>query len=243
MADTYIDVFETAIYGKLATQEMRTRVMPLHASWASAVERGIALQDAANARMEAIIGQMTDFRVDPREIEEVTDTIVRFGAWIDSLKGRPLDPVLFFSGAVPSTVARRRLSKLTGHLEHMITQLTPFAEGEESRRIEGAASRLAELRAAHAIAMRNRDAQRAASETQKTLAPEAEQARQTWLSTYVANKRLIEGILRHHGLETFMPLIFDDLAETQRTKAAPGAPDPLVDGPAAPGEGGPTPGE
>lgn len=218
VADTYIDLFETIIYGELACTEMRTRVMPLHPAWASAVERCIELQEAANANVKAIIAQLPGFKVDEAEIASVTDTIVRFGAWLHSLKGRPLDPARFFGSAPPSDVARQRFSKLTGHLERMIHELAPHAEGGGGTFIEGANGRLAELREAHAVALRIREAQRAALEARKTLGPLANAARAAWLRTYVANKRLIEGILRHHNREALMPLIFDDLAETQRSK-------------------------
>lgn len=234
MADAYIDLFETIIYGQLACTEMRARVLPLHPAWGSAVERCIELQEAANANVKAVIAQLSGYQVNEAEIATVTDTIVRFGAWLNSLKGRPLDPIRFFGSAAPSAVGRERLSKLTGHLERMIEELEPYVDGTKGPPIEGAGSRLNELKEAHAIALRNREGQRAALELRRTLSPQAAAAREAWLRTYVANKRLIEGILRHHDREALMPLIFDDLAEVQRSKAASGdqaGRDPLVDGP------------
>ncbi len=57
-------------------------------------------------------------------------------------------------------------------------------------------------------------------------APELQAAREQWLSTYTANKRLVEGVLRHVDKVDLLPIIFDDLAERQVTVAGPseGAP-------------------
>ncbi|AKF09280.1 hypothetical protein DB32_006429 [Sandaracinus amylolyticus] len=210
-------------YGGVACDEMRAQVLPLHRGWASAIERAIELQEEQNANVERLLAQMGSSRADPLEVAQATDTIARFASWLGSLKGRPLDPATFFAGAKPSTIAKRRLSKLVGALEHMIAQLTPIAAGP----IPGAATWLEELRAAHAIAVAQRDAQRAGRTAQANLTPELEKARADWLATYVANKRLVEGVLRHHGKEHLMPLVFDDLAEVQRTK--PRRPDAPVE--------------
>lgn len=247
MADAYIDVFETIIYGKLAREEMVRLVMPLGEQWVPAIRWAVAAQEKVDARMRAVIARMGGEKIDENEIRQVTDTLVRFGAWMSSLKGRPIDPFHFFAGAAPSDVARARLPKLVGHLERMIERLEPYAAVEESARIEGVVSRLAELREAHAIALRNRDKQRASQQNRRELTPEVEAARQEWLATYVANKYLVEGILRHHDALALKPLIFDDLAERPRTKGAsesdagPGEFEDLVTGtspPSGPESGG-----
>lgn len=163
------------------------------------------------------------------------------------MKGRPLDLGLFFGVAAPSTLSRRRLPKLTGSIAKMIEALTPHAEGPNA--INGAADWLTELREAHAIALRNQEARSSAKASRIELAPHAEEARQAWLARYLANKRLAEAILRHDGAVALMPVIFDDLAEVQRSKLAPedqasedqasddeDALDPLVTGPAPEGD-------
>lgn len=158
-------------------------------------------------------------RADPAKVAEAADAIVRFGNWISSLKGRPIDPAVVFQGAAPSSIARRRLPKLVGAIERMITHLTPHAEGDA---VPGAAAWLAELQSVHAIAVRERDAQRAGRADEVKLAPDAAAARADWLATYAANKHVIEGILRHERKEHLMTLIFDDLAEVQRARPQPG---------------------
>lgn len=236
MADPYIDAFETQIYGKLACTEMRRLVMPLGSQWAEAVEHCIREQERVNSMMEAIITRLGLPKVNKDEVAMVTDTIVRFGYWLDSLAGRPIDPAQFFGLDLPSVVARQRLSKLTGHLDRMVDRLTPYAEKPPEERIEGVVTRLEELKEARAIAERNRDALREAQKTRQELSPEIERARQEWLRVYTANKFVIEGILRHHGKLALKPLIFDDLAEVQRSKPNEEL-EQLVTGPEADAEG------
>ena len=91
--------------------------------------------------------------------------------------------------------------------------------------------------------MRNRDAQRDAVRLRQDLGPEAEQARQEWLETYVANKATIEGVLRHQKKLALKPIIFDDLAEVQRSKVSEKELEELVTDPTGVTEptGGPTP--
>lgn len=195
--------------------------------------------------MQALTAREGLPKVNPAEVATVTDTVVRFGSWLDSLAGRPLDPSQFFGSDVPSVVGRARLTKLTGHLARMITRLTPHAEKPEEERIEGVVSRLEELKAAHAIAVRNRDAQRDAQKSRTELSPELARTREEWLRVYTANKFVIEGILRHHDQLALKSLVFDDLAEVQRTKLADDleglvtGPDPIAPDPNAPSPNAP----
>lgn len=50
VADTYIDAFETAIYGDLACGEMRRLVLPLGPQWTGAIEYCIQEQERVNGR-------------------------------------------------------------------------------------------------------------------------------------------------------------------------------------------------
>lgn len=218
MADPYVDVFETLIYGKLASREMRRLVMPLNPAWAGTVAWCIEEQDKANARMAAIVARLELPEVNDEELEKVTDTIVRFGYWIASLPGNPLDAYKFFAGHTPSDIGEARLSKLPGHLERMINALEPHAAAPPEERIEGVVSRIAALREAHAIAERNRAAQQLAQQARVDLRPEATAAREDWLKAYIANKYTMEGLLRHADKLEWKSLIFDDLAEEQRSK-------------------------
>ena len=213
MTDTYIDPFETVTYGQLACEQMEKLLLPLHADWKKAVRRGVALQTDRNDRMTELLSHLKAPKLDQEAIADARDTIVRFGSWLQSLKGEPIDPALFFGNDAPSIVARRRLSKLAGRLQQMVEALTPFTTGDG--KVDGAASRLAELTEARDAMVQMREAQRTAQADQRTYTPEIERARDAWLATYVANKRLAEGILRHHDKLSLLSLIFDDLAEVQ----------------------------
>ncbi len=242
MADSYIDAFETVIYGRLACIAMRDAVLPLNSVWASAIEHCIQVQETHNARMEGLLGRVKGLKIDEAEVAKVTDTIVRFGAWLNSLEGRPLDPRIFFGADVPSVVGRERLPKLAGHLERMIKTLTPYAEKPEDERIEGSVGWLRQLTTAHEIAVRNRDAQRAAQKRQKDLGPEIENARAQWLDKYIANKSVIDGVLRHENKLALKSFVFDDLAEVQRSKGQEDAGEDLEELVTAPTDGpAPTP--
>jgi hypothetical protein len=142
MGDSHIDAFETVIYGRLSCIEMRRTVLPLSSRWASTVESCIELQEAANARMEAILARVGGPKVDEDEVAKVTNTFVRFGSWLDSLENRPLDPAKFFGAEAPSVVGRARLSKLTGRLEHMINtwRLTPKPQRTSASTVSSAGS-------------------------------------------------------------------------------------------------------
>lgn len=216
MADTYIDAFEAVAYGTQARKQMRERVLPLHTDWQSTILRAITLQQNADDRVKTLLLRLKLPSLSEEEVGEVTDTIVRFGAWLRSLKGQPLDPRRFFGSAAPSTVARRRLTKVTGALHHMIEALTPHTTGPHA--IRGAADWLVDLQHAHTLAERNDAAQKASEASKRLLSPEVESARKDWLGTYLANKRIVEGVLRHHDQLTLMPVIFDDLAEIQITR-------------------------
>jgi hypothetical protein len=56
----------------------------------------------------------------PAALDEARDVLVRFAAHLDSIKGRPVDPKVFYRGEAPSIVARRRLTKLAAVLEHIV---------------------------------------------------------------------------------------------------------------------------
>ena len=192
-------------YGQLACEQMAKFLIPLHTDWKKAVRHAIALQTARNDRVKELLSHLQAPKLDQEAIVDARDTIVRFGAWLQSLKGQPIDPKLFFGNDPPSIVARQRLSKLAGRLEQMVEALTPFTTGDGE--VDGAAARLTELTEARDAMAQMRDERRTAEAEQRTYTPEIEQARDAWLATYVANKRLAEGILRHHDELSLLSLI------------------------------------
>lgn len=150
---------------------------------------------------------------------------MRFGAYLGSLKGRPLDPSRFFGRDAPSVLARRRLTKLVGGVAHIadeVEQQKAAFPGLEPWFVE-----LSEVLDKLRVAEKQ---QRAKRVERVDVGPELEAARQAWLRVYGANKALIRGVLAHAGRPELLPLVFDDLAETHRavgvTDDAPPAPEP-----------------
>ncbi len=220
MADTYIDPFETLIYGAHARAEMRALCVPLVPVLAPMIEYAIERQREVDDAMQIVLAKLPKPGGNPQAIADAADAIERFGNWIASLKDRPLDPKRFFRGALASTVGRRRLPKIVSALEHIIKTLEPHAKGgpDDSERIRGARAWYDELVEVHRAAAELADAQRAARVEEVVVLPAVAAARERWLEAYTANKRLVEGLLRHAGKLDVLPLVFDDLADVQRTK-------------------------
>ncbi len=171
MTDSYIDPFEAVTYGQLACEQMAKFLIPLHTDWKKAVRHAIALQTARNDRVKELLSHLQAPKLDQEAIVDARDTIVRFGAWLQSLKGQPIDPKLFFGNDPPSIVARQRLSKLAGRLEQMVEALTPFTTGDGE--VDGAAARLTELTEARDAMAQMRDERRTAEAEQRTYTPES----------------------------------------------------------------------
>jgi hypothetical protein len=214
MADSYIDPFETQLYGKFAREQMAEVCIGRVAALDPMVRFSIETQAAADAAMARVIANAPTpaVAVDAAQVtSEAGDVLVRFGSHLESLKGRPVDLKLVFRGDAPSVLARRRLTKLTGGLAHVL---------DEARKHEGkirdAAYWIGELAEAHTNLEALERQQRASKVAQVDLGPEVAAQRELWLATYSANKHLIRGLLAHIHKPELLPLIFDDLAEVHR---------------------------
>ena len=232
MADEYIDQFETRVYGSYCREQMADVCLGRIPALDATVQFAIAEQGRVDAEMTSVLARQPVAPPALTEAEAVAvarDAITRFGSYIGSLKGRPLDQKRFFRGVAPSVVARLRLTKLSGMVKHLAGELV--AAGDATRD----ASWIAELNEAQAQLSALERAHRSAKVERVDLSPEVAAARDRWLVVYSANKSLIRGFLGHLGKPELLPLIFDDLAEVQR---APGVtPDkapPATTTPAAP---------
>ena len=216
MADLYIDQFETKVYGLYAREQMQEvclgRIPPLDGM----VQYAIAQQEYADTEMASVLARQPPPQKPLNEteaLENARDTLTRFNNYLGSLKGRPLDPRHFFRGMNPSAAVRQRLTKLSATLGYVVEQLTalgdPVRDGTWIQELTVAHQQLIALERQH----RSLKVERA------DLTPEVAAARDAWLVVYSANKLLIRGFLAHLGKPELLPLIFDDLAETQR---APG---------------------
>jgi hypothetical protein len=227
--DNYIDQYETLIYGKFACEQMRAVCLGKVKELDGMVKFAVARQEEADDAMKAVLDRQPRRETvdDPAAaLAEGRDVIVRFGSHLDSLKGRPVDPATFFQGEAPSTMARRRITKLVAAVGHLIEELN-----RNKSKVREYKMWHEELSAAHAKLSNVEIQQRSRKVDQILLAPDVAGARIAWLGTYTANKALIRGLLLHLGKLELMPHIFDDLAETQRASGV--TPDPVAPGAAS----------
>lgn len=226
MADEYIDPFETQLYGKFAREQMAEVCIGRVPALDAMVRFAIETQATADAAMATVIANAPKAPtvVDAAKVtSEAGDVLIRFGSHLESLKGRPVDVKKVFRGDAPSVLGRRRLTKLTGGLAHVL---------DEARKHEGkirdAAYWIAELSEAHTNLEALEKQQRASKVAQVDLGPEVAAQRELWLATYGANKHLIRGLLAHIHKPELLPLIFDDLAEVHRVSGVSDEPPPVV---------------
>jgi hypothetical protein len=230
MADPYIDQFETLIYGKFAREQIQEVCLGKRKALDGMVHFAISAQEKADEDMKAVLDRQPrpDPELDPATVlDETRDAIVRFGSYLESLKGRPVEPRLFFRGEAPSVLARRRLTKLTAAVGHIVSEIKLNKD-----KLRDAKLWLSEFEAVHANLEVLEKAQRATKVEKADLGPEVAAAREAWLGVYGANKLLIRGLLAHLGKPELLPLIFDDLAEVHRTS---GVSDEVAPTPVAPG--------
>ena len=227
MSDPHIDPFETQLYGKFAREQIADVCLGKIQSLDKMVQYAITAQEAADAAMASVIAKAPKpaTAVDPAAVlAEAGDVLVRFGSHLDSLKGRPVDPKVFFRGDAPSALARRRLTKLTAGVGHVLD------EAKKSKaKIRDGAYWIGELEEVHVKLEVLEKQQRASKVAQVEMGPEVAAQRLLWLATYGANKLLIRGLLAHYGKPELLPLIFDDLAEVHRVSGVSDA-EPPVEG-------------
>lgn len=232
MADTNITPFETKIYGKFAREQMAVVLIGLVPGLDKMVEFAIAEQAKADHTMADLLARQPLPPVLDADaiIDDARDVVVRFGAHIDSLKGRPVDAKLFFRGDAPSTLARRRLTKLTAALGHIVDEFDKHKD-----KIRDQAHWRTELKKSFEDLSALEKQQRALKVEKVVLVPEVVAGRDVWLHIYTANKNLVRGLLGHAGKPELLPLIFDDLAEVHRASGVsdelpPGTGDAAPDG-------------
>lgn len=223
MADPYIDPFETKVYGKFAREQMATVLKGLVPDLDAMVDYAITTQGKADQAMTDLLDRQPKPPVlDANAIlDEARDVIVRFGAHLESLKGRPVDPKLFFRGEAPSILARRRLTKLAAAFGHVVDEFEKYKD-----KIRDQAHWRTELKKAFEDLTALEKQQRATRVEKVVLAPEVAAGREAWLVVYNANKNLVRGHLGHAGKPELLPLIFDDLAEIHRVSGVSDEPPP-----------------
>lgn len=212
MADPYIDQDETLIYGPYAVAQMEKVCLGRVKELDGMVKFAIAAQQQANADMKAVLDKQPkpESTEDPETLyEETRDTIVRFGSYLGSLKGYPVDAKLFFKGEAPSVFARKRIVKLIAAVKAIGDEIPKHAAIADP-------TWLKDFKSIHKRLEKLDTAQRGTKVAKVDLGPEVATQREKWLAVYNANKLLIRGLLAHVGKPELMPLVFDDLAEVHR---------------------------
>jgi hypothetical protein len=212
MADPYIDQFETLVYGKYACEQMEKVCLGRIPELDGMVKFAVARQAAANAAMKAVLEKQPK----PPSTEdaagvlaETRDAVVRFGAYLNSLKGYPVSPKVFFRNETPSDVARKRLVKLAAAVAHIAQEIPKHEAITDPAWLKDFKSLSKKLDAL-------KDSQQSSRLEKADLGPEVAAQREKWLATYGANKLLVRGLLAHVTKPELLPLIFDDLAEVHR---------------------------
>jgi hypothetical protein len=214
VADPYIDPFETKLYGKFAREQMSAVCLGKVPELDGMIEFAVLRQEEADKTMSDLLAKQPKAPppLDANEVlEEASDTLIRFGKHIESLKGRPVDPRDFFRGDAPSVLARRRLTKLAAGVAHVLAELK-----RQKAKIRDADHWIADLKQVHGKLEVLEKQQRASKVEKLELGPEVSAGRERWLSVYNANKLFVRGLLAHLGKPELLPLIFDDLAEIHR---------------------------
>lgn len=238
MSDPYIDQFETIIYGGYARDQMKKVCVGRVPKLDGMVQFAVAEQAAVDAEMKAVLAKQPKPAAveSPAEVlAEARDILIRFGSYLNSLKGYPLPLSLFYRADRPSDVARRRLVKLAAAVKHIAEEIPKhdvISDPTWAKDFKSVSKKLEALKGA----------QLDAKVEKADLGPEVAAARERWLSVYTANKSLIRGLLGHCGKPDLLPLIFDDLSEVHRVEGVTDAAPPAADAPAPePAAGEPAP--
>jgi hypothetical protein len=214
MADTYIAPGETVVYGEYCREQMRDEVLPLLEECAGIVGLCIARQKEADEKMAAVLARVPAPVVDGTDpVEETRDFIQRFAGYVSSIKGHPVPLSVFFGRDVPSKVARRRALKLVATMKVLSEKLTANAA-----KMPGSSLWLEELEELRPRLDAYERSQRAQRTAVVDVRPELAEARDAWLEVYAVNKHAIESVLMLAKKTHLMDVIFDDLAEVQRTR-------------------------
>lgn len=213
MADPYIDQFETQIYGKYACEQMEKVCTGRVKELDGLVKFAIAQQSQANADMKAVLDKQpkpANVEDAATVLEEARDTLTRFSSYLNSLKGYPVNPKLFFRNENPSEIGRKRLVKLAAVVEHIVGEIPKHDAIKDPTWLKDFKASSKKLEAL-------KGAQQDSKLEKADLGPEVAMQRERWLAVYNANKLLIRGLLAHAGKPELLSLVFDDLAEVHRT--------------------------
>ncbi|MBK6530292.1 MAG: hypothetical protein IPF99_12005 [Deltaproteobacteria bacterium] len=95
MADSYIDPRETLVHGAFAREQFEAVCLGLVPALDGTVKFTATAQAKADAAMKDVLDrQPVAPKTDGDPQAEARDSVVRFGKYIESIKGRPVEPPL-----------------------------------------------------------------------------------------------------------------------------------------------------
>jgi hypothetical protein len=218
MADAYIDQFETLGYGDFAVAQIASMVQGLDPPMDGALE---VMRGRLADRTTAMRAQLTQAGLiqgatyasaakngDP--VGEARALVRRAVSYAASRPDGETIVTQMLGDETLSTIGRRRATKLVPILERAAAACTACAaslpeHATWAAQLVSAAATITEL---------NKEVRRVRAE-RRAMTPAVAQAREAWLATYLATKRLVEAVLMQADKQSLMPLVFDDLAEVQ----------------------------
>lgn len=232
MADAYIDLDETQIYGPLAAKRIRTVVAKLVPKYDPALLFIAGELESATKEVGKLLGSTRDtdaersagVRKKQPLLQAARELLIRFSKHLDTHKKGELVRKRYLP-ATASELGRsapRALLALT-HLEtELAKKNSPVREAKIwHQEIAAAAAALAPA-VAHADSART---------VRRDLTPALYAARSAWLSVYQAAKSTVDAVLRITGKLHLLPEVFHDLAVPANAKVtAPPAPAAQKDG-------------
>ncbi|MBK9265061.1 MAG: hypothetical protein IPM54_35440 [Polyangiaceae bacterium] len=220
MADPYIDQYETIAYGKFAVGQILALVVGLDSDADSFIKTAAARLLSDTEAMWTALSKVGSLEVVTYTAQESAavlansrQTLRRLVAYAESRVNGDAIVRDILNGETLSVTLRRRPVKLAAALEHALAAIKKHAASLPEH-----AQWTQDVTAAHnALADLNGSVRQARTD-RRSMTPEVEVARNTWMRRYAATKLIIRGILEPLGKADMMPEIFDDLAEVHRAQ-------------------------
>jgi hypothetical protein len=220
MPDPYIDQYETVAYGKFAVGQILSLVVGLDSDADSFVKTTASRLLSDTESMWTALSKVGSLEIVTYSAEDsaaIVDrskaTLRRLVAYADSRVNGDAIMHDILQGDTMTVILRRRPVKLAAALEHALSAIK-----KHQASLPEHATWSQTVADAHAALVALNGSVRKARTDRRSMTPEVEVARSTWLKRYSATKLIIRGILEPLGKGDMMPEIFDDLAEVHRAQ-------------------------
>ena len=230
MADSFIDLGETQVYGPYAVRQMRALVRGMLPPFDPAIDFVSDAIVEATKEVHLVVadaqGADARWRQGSRDkqpaLDRALDILGRLSSHLDGHPRGAVDRKRFFPPDGRMHLLRKRTPhKVLVALEHVAAELRKRDCGVN----DAAAWHKEVARAAEALGPTVHKTDQARAQRRR-VTPEVRQARAEWLQAYGAAKCLVESVLRLAGRLDLMPQVFHDLAVPSTAKVT--APPPVA---------------